>query len=64
MLTIWLIVAVAALLLLGVLGYGLFGQVRRLSAALRTAQSDTAPRVQEISEGIRRAAQPRTPDKS
>lgn len=55
MLIVWLVVGVGALLLLGILGYGLYGQLRRLRGSLLEAQADLAPRTAILSEGIRRA---------
>lgn len=55
MLIVWLVVGIGALLLLGILGFGLFGQVKRLQAAAQKAQSATAPQVAELTQGIRRA---------
>lgn len=55
MLIVWLVVAGAAVLLLAVLGYGLFGQFKRLRNAVADAQTEMAPHLGEITQGIRRA---------
>ncbi|MDQ4039707.1 MAG: hypothetical protein M3313_15480 [Actinomycetota bacterium] len=55
MLTVWIAVGVGALLFLAVLGFGLFGQVKRLRTAFADAQTAVGPHVQELTEGIRRA---------
>lgn len=55
MLIVWLVVGIGALLFLGVIGFGLFGQLKRLRAAVGDAQREVAPQVAELNEGIRRA---------
>lgn len=55
MLIVWLIVGIGAFLLLGILGFGLFGQAKRLHTAVKDAQSAVAPQVAELTSGIQRA---------
>jgi len=55
MLIVWLVVGVGSLLLLAVLGYGLFSQGKRLQKAAKDAQSSVAPQVAELTRGIQRA---------
>lgn len=55
MLIVWIVVGAAALLYLAVLGFGLFGQVKRLLDAFADARSAVAPDVAELNEGIRKA---------
>jgi hypothetical protein len=62
MLTVWLVVAIGAVLLLAVLGFGLYGQGRRLQKALGDAQAAVAPQIAELNQGIRRAQALRMPD--
>jgi len=52
---VWIVVGVGALLFLAVLGFGLFGQVKRLLDAFADAQTAMAPHVEELTDGIRRA---------
>jgi hypothetical protein len=52
---VWIVVGTGALLLLAVLGYGLFGHLKRLRFALGDAQGAVAPQVQALTQGIRRA---------
>ena len=52
---VWIVVGVGALLLLAVLGYGLFGHLNRLRSSLADAQTAIAPQVQALTQGIRRA---------
>lgn len=62
MLIVWLAVGIGALLFLAVIGYGLFGHVKRLRRALGDAQTAAAPQVEELSQGIRRAQTLRSQD--
>jgi len=55
MLIVWLVIGIGSLLLLAVLGFGLFGQGKRLQRAVMDAQSAVAPRVAELTRGIQRA---------
>ncbi|MGI8723463.1 MAG: hypothetical protein ACR2JG_14730 [Geodermatophilaceae bacterium] len=55
MLVVWIVVGVGALLVLAVLGYGLFGHLTRLRGAASNAQISVTPQVQELTQGIRRA---------
>lgn len=55
MLIVWLVVGVGAVLFLAVLGFGLFGQLKRLRNAVADAQTAVAPHLEEITQGIRRA---------
>ena len=55
MLIVWLVVGIGAVLLLAVLGFGLYIQLKRLRDAVAKAQTAVAPRVEEITQGIRRA---------
>ncbi|MDQ3733607.1 MAG: hypothetical protein M3400_06345 [Actinomycetota bacterium] len=64
MLTVWLVVGVGALLLLAVLGYGLFGHANRLLHAVKDAQSAVAPQVAELTQGIQRAQATRMHDRA
>ncbi len=59
---VWIVVGVGALLLLAVLGYGLFGHLKRLQGAVNQARSSVAPQVEELSQGIRRAQRLRMPN--
>lgn len=43
-----LVALLAALLILGIVGYGLVGQLSRLRRAIGAAQADVAPRVREL----------------
>lgn len=62
MLVVWVVVGVGALLLLAILGYGLFGQLKRLLAAIGDLQTSAAPEVAELTQGIRRAQSLRRQD--
>ncbi len=55
MLIVWLVVGIGSLLLLAILGFGLFGQGRRLQKAVSDAQAAVAPQVAELTQGIQRA---------
>ncbi len=55
MLIVWLVVGIGSLLLLAILGYGLFGHAKRLLNAVKDAQSSVAPEVAELTQGIQRA---------
>lgn len=59
---VWIVVGIGALLLLGVLGYGLFGQLKRVQGTLSEVQGSVGPRIEELTEGIRRAQSMRTQD--
>lgn len=52
---VWLVVGVGVLLLVAVLGYGLFGHLKRARTAVGQAQSALGPQVSELTQGIRRA---------
>ncbi len=60
MLIVWLTVGIGSLLVLGILAFGLFGQVKRLRTAVNDAQSALAPQVDESARGIQRAQALRT----
>jgi len=62
MLIVWLAVGLAALLLLAVLGYGLFGHLKRLRQAVADAQTAVRPELEELTVGIRRAQSLRMQD--
>ena len=49
-LIVWLAVGGLSLLLLAILGYGLFSQFRRLQRAVESAQAELAP----VVEGLQR----------
>jgi len=55
MLTVWLVLGIGALLLLAVIGYGLFGHVKRLLDAVGDTRTALAPEVAELTQGIQRA---------
>ncbi len=55
MLTVWLVVGIGAVLLLAILGYGLWGHAKRLLNAVKDAQASVAPQVVELTQGIQRA---------
>lgn len=59
---VWIVVGIGVLLLLAVLGYGLFGQLKRLRSAITDAQAAAAARVPELIQGIRRAQRLRMQD--
>jgi hypothetical protein len=59
---VWIVVGVGALLLLAVLGYGLFAQLKRLRGAIGDMQTSGAPQVAELAEGIRTAQRLRMQD--
>lgn len=60
MLIVWLIVGIGSLLVLGIVSFGLFGQVKRLRTAVNGAQSALAPPADELARGIQRAQALRT----
>lgn len=64
MMVVWIAVGVGALLLLSVLGYGLFGQGKRLKGAISDAQTAVGPQVAELARGIQRAQALRMQDVS
>lgn len=64
LLIVWLVVGIAALLVVGVLGFGLWGHLGRLRAALRGAQTAVAPQVTALTQGIQRAQALRTSDRT
>lgn len=47
-LVVWIAAVVVTGLILGILGFGLFGQVSRLRRAVTTAQGDVQPRVHDL----------------
>ena len=52
---VWIVVGVVLLGVLGVLGYGLFGQAARVRHALREAQTGLAPQAAQLTQGIQKA---------
>lgn len=54
-LIVWLVVGIGAFLVLAVLGYGLFGHLKRLRRAVSGAQTEMVPRAEDLFEGIRTA---------
>lgn len=60
MLTVWLTVGIGSLLVLGILAFGLFGQVKRLRKAVNDVQSALAPQAAELTRGIQRGQALRT----
>jgi hypothetical protein len=55
-LLVWGAAVLVALLVLGIVGYDLWGRMRRLSAALSTVERDLMPRVQQVSAALATAA--------
>ena len=55
-LIVWIVVAVLALLVLGVLGYSLLGAAARLSRELRALDRDVRPLLTEAQATAERAA--------
>ncbi len=64
MLIVWLVVGIGSLLLLAVLGFGLFGHGKRLQKAVSDAQAAVAPQVAELTQGIQRAQTLRMHDRT
>lgn len=56
LLIVWIVVPVLALLVLGVLGYGLFGAAGRLDRELRALERDVRPVLAEVQASAERAA--------
>lgn len=54
----WIAALVAAGLMLGIVGYGLVGQLSRLRRALALAQSDVQPRTAELARHVAAGAPP------
>ena len=59
MLFVWIGVAVLAVLVLGVLGYGLLGAAGRLSRELRGLERDVRPLLAEAQAAAAKAAEQR-----
>jgi hypothetical protein len=59
-LIVWIVVAVLALLVLGVLGYSLVGAARRLDRELRGLEGDVQPVLAELQATAARVAEQRT----
>lgn len=62
MLIVWLVIGFGSLLLLAILGFGLWGHVKRLLKAVSDAQAAVAPQVAELTRGIQQAQALRTHD--
>ncbi|MCZ2839048.1 hypothetical protein [Modestobacter sp. VKM Ac-2985] len=56
LLIVWIVVPVLALLVLGVLGYGLFGAAGRLDRELRALERDVRPVLAEVQAAAEKAA--------
>ncbi|MCZ2805653.1 hypothetical protein O2W18_11100 [Modestobacter sp. VKM Ac-2983] len=56
LLIVWIVVPVLALLVLGVLGYGLFGAAGRLDGELRALERDVRPVLVEVQAAAEKAA--------
>ncbi|CAN5360248.1 hypothetical protein BH20ACT5_BH20ACT5_24780 [soil metagenome] len=44
----WIVAALAAALILGIIGFGLVGQLRRLRTSLEVLRADVLPRVSAL----------------
>jgi hypothetical protein len=62
LLWVWIGVAVLAVLVLGVLGYGLLGAVGRLSREFRALDREVRPLLTEVQATAERAAALRAPE--
>ena len=59
LLTVWIVVAVLALLTLGILAHGLLGAAGRLDRELRGLQRDSEPLVRDARAAAAKAAEQR-----
>ena len=60
LLVVWLVVAVLALVVLGGIGYGLFGALARLGREVAALDRDVRPVLDQIQQAAARAADART----
>ncbi|KGH48582.1 MULTISPECIES: hypothetical protein [Modestobacter] len=56
LLIVWIVVPVLALLVLGVLAYGVFGAAGRLDGELRALERDVRPVLAEVQASAEKAA--------
>jgi heme/copper-type cytochrome/quinol oxidase subunit 2 len=56
LLIVWIVVPVLALLVLGVLGYGVFGAARRLDRELQALEGEVRPVLVEVQSTAEKAA--------